>query len=148
MIGLWTMDTLLCSILTTCSVQFEKLNHQKLTLTRREISLWRVKSSDVGQFKYWFNIGKQSRCLPPLPCIIVQHLNEIIDVLRLLCGSYEIRGLHIANPTECTDCCDLCKRRFLNPVNQFCCFAEDLITKRNSYGTGLMIPCQLHWPFS
>ena len=45
------------------------------------------------------------------------HLLEITNVVRLLCGSYKIRGKRISNPVVYTDICDICGKRFVNPVN-------------------------------
>jgi uncharacterized protein (DUF849 family) len=50
-----------------------------------------------------------------------KYLPEITNVIRLLCGSYKIRGKRISNPVVYTDVCDICQKNFVNPVNLRCC---------------------------
>lgn len=44
------------------------------------------------------------------------YFKDIINVIRLICGSYKIRGKRIDNPNTYSDHCDLCKRDYLNPA--------------------------------
>ena len=47
----------------------------------------------------------------------LKYLLEITNVVRLLCGSYKIRGKRISNPVVYTGVCDICGKRFVNPVD-------------------------------
>ncbi|CAB4017470.1 Hypothetical predicted protein, partial [Paramuricea clavata] len=43
-------------------------------------------------------------------------MKEINDVLRLLCGSYKIKGKRVNKPETYRDYCNVCNSNFLNPV--------------------------------
>ena len=53
------------------------------------------------------------------------HPLEITNVVRLLRGSYKIRGKHISNPVVYTDVCDTCGKRFVNHALLHCSASYD-----------------------
>jgi hypothetical protein len=46
-----------------------------------------------------------------------KNLLEITNIIRLLCGSYKIRGKRVSNPVVYTDLCEICQKSYINPVN-------------------------------
>ena len=76
--------------------------------------IWQEKIEKNEQLYWWVRIslngGFFAKEYP-------KHLLEITNVVRLLCGSYKVRGKRISNPVVYTDVCDVCGKRFVNPVN-------------------------------
>ena len=44
-------------------------------------------------------------------------MKEINNVIRLICGSYKVRGKRVDHPNTYIDYCDSCNRNYLNPAN-------------------------------
>ena len=60
----------------------------------------------INEVSIWWLIGNS----------YPDHLEQINDVLRLLCGSFEIRGKRVNKPEMCRNHCDICSNDYVNPV--------------------------------
>ncbi|CAB4004395.1 Hypothetical predicted protein [Paramuricea clavata] len=82
-------------------------------------SVWREKISKNNQLylyskvhtknevSHWWIIARKNPSF----------MKEINNIIRLICGSYKVRGKCVDHPNTYIDYCDSCNRNYLNPVN-------------------------------
>ena len=49
------------------------------------------------------------------------HLQQINDVVRLLSGSFQIKGKRVNKPKTYSDYCDICSKDYVNPIEHIHC---------------------------
>jgi hypothetical protein len=101
--------------------------------------IWQEKTSTHGQLKIYAEIHPVNEISSwwLLARTNPDYMKQINDVLRLLCGSFKIKGKRVNKPETYRDYCDVCSSSFLNPVMHvhYCIVIAQANQERN-YGNG------------
>ena len=101
-------------------------------------NVWQEKISTHGQLKIYAEIHpvNETSSWWLLAKTNSDYLIQINDVLRLLCGSFKIKGKRVNKPEIYRDYCDTCSSIYLNPVMHAYCIVLAQVSQEMNYGTG------------
>ncbi|CAB4026160.1 Hypothetical predicted protein, partial [Paramuricea clavata] len=85
--------------------QYDRVWRQKISKNNQLYLYSKVHTKN--EVSHWWIIARKNPSF----------MKEINNVIRLICGSYKVRGKRVDHPNTYIDYCDSCNRNYLNPVN-------------------------------